>query len=114
MLLHILVDDEKKFADEGRVFVCQTWLVSLDVESIEIDKFFIDTDGELVLSLNGVGTMFSDKVVSASCEIRALSESLSSTIRCGTWDISRYRQVRMWMSTASLWCSVPPRKSAIG
>lgn len=81
--IHVLVDDETSFADETSVFVDKSWSVSqdvVDVGSIEADKFFINEDGELVTSLNGVETVLGEKATSASNESHTLSESLLGTV----------------------------------
>ncbi len=81
--LTLMVDDKTTFSDETGVFVDQTWSVSEDVVTngkIEIDKMYINSDGELVTSLNGTETLLGEKTVSASSESHTLSESFLWTI----------------------------------
>lgn len=81
--LTLMVDDKTTFSDETGVFVDQTWSVSEDVVTnweIEIDRMYINSNGELVTSLNGAETVLGEKTVTASSESHTLSESFLGTI----------------------------------
>lgn len=81
--LTLIVDDKTSFSDETSVFVDQTWTVSEEIvanKGIEIDKMYINSDGELVTSLNETETVLGEKTVTASSESHTLSESFLGTV----------------------------------
>lgn len=84
--LKLMVDDKTSFTDETNVFVDQSWTVSNTVIAnggIQIDEIFVDSEGNIVTSLDGVATILGkkeEKIVKPTVESRTLSESFLGTI----------------------------------
>ena len=84
--LNLWVDNKTTFTDETNVFVNQTWKVSESIAAkggIQIDEMNIDSEGNIVTSLDGVETILAneeEKVVTPTVASRTLSESFLGTI----------------------------------
>lgn len=81
--LCLLINENTSFSDETSVFVDQTWTVPEEISaagSLETENVSINTNGELVSSLNGVETILGRKATTASSESKTLAESFLGTI----------------------------------